>query len=430
MGGKYRFRHLVYYGTMQQILLQIIGKRCCAINEIRAGRKYDGPEVRIRWRLTAAAMLVLIFILAAAVMLYLKVSGERMNDSYVEITDPIERALVPFWDGKTMYDETLLMVADGEGRPAAKLLFKPDRIVSVTNSVQDIRYEEGVDWIYEDGLLQVPEGSRIAVLKKSQLYPATHLPGMDFPRKGGGNVLYREGSFFHENQINVTYTHDTSQWQGSVPKFAGQTLPRTIGKLRAGQPLRLVLFGDSIAEGQNTSGKIGAAPYLPTWGELLANKLRKAYCSDIDFSNLSVGGKDSAWGKAEAAKRVAAHRLDLVIIAFGMNDGTLDVSPEVFRENIRDIMDTVRHTNPESEFILVSPSLPNPETDFYKRQADYKPALDSLALKGIAVADMTGIHQELLLHKSFVDMTGNNINHPNDFLIRWYAQYLIGMLVS
>lgn len=30
--------------------------------------------------------------------------------------------------------------------------------------------------------------------------------------------------------------------------------------------------------------------------------------------------------------------------------------------------------------------------------------------------------------KSFADMTGNNVNHPNDFLARWYAQYIVGML--
>ena len=43
---------------------------------------------------------------------------------------------------------------------------------------------------------------------------------------------------------------------------------------------------------------------------------------------------------------------------------------------------------------------------------------------------MTGVHKELLNHKSYQDMTGNNINHPNDYLIRWYAQFISGLLVQ
>ena len=49
-------------------------------------------------------------------------------------------------------------------------------------------------------------------------------------------------------------------------------------------------------------------------------------------------------------------------------------------------------------------------------------------VSGVATANMTGVHQELLRHKSFLDMTGNNINHPNDFLSRWYAQFVSEML--
>ena len=38
---------------------------------------------------------------------------------------------------------------------------------------------------------------------------------------------------------------------------------------------------------------------------------------------------------------------------------------------------------------------------------------------------MTSIHQSLLARKSYADMTGNNINHPNDYLARVYAQTLL-----
>jgi len=40
------------------------------------------------------------------------------------------------------------------------------------------------------------------------------------------------------------------------------------------------------------------------------------------------------------------------------------------------------------------------------------------------VMDMTTLHGNLLTRKRYCDMTGNNVNHPNDFLARAYAQNL------
>ena len=38
--------------------------------------------------------------------------------------------------------------------------------------------------------------------------------------------------------------------------------------------------------------------------------------------------------------------------------------------------------------------------------------------------------EELLKHKSFYDITGNGINHPNDFGHRVYAETLLSLLVD
>lgn len=43
---------------------------------------------------------------------------------------------------------------------------------------------------------------------------------------------------------------------------------------------------------------------------------------------------------------------------------------------------------------------------------------------------MTAIHQQLLKTKRFFDMTANNVNHPNDFLIRAYAQLVTTLLIA
>ena len=49
---------------------------------------------------------------------------------------------------------------------------------------------------------------------------------------------------------------------------------------------------------------------------------------------------------------------------------------------------------------------------------------------GVVVGDMTAIHQQLLKTKRFFDMTANNVNHPNDFLIRAYAQLVTTLLIA
>ena len=46
------------------------------------------------------------------------------------------------------------------------------------------------------------------------------------------------------------------------------------------------------------------------------------------------------------------------------------------------------------------------------------------------MADVTNTHEGVLTRKKFYDFTGNNINHPNDFLNRVYSQTLGFMLTD
>ena len=58
-------------------------------------------------------------------------------------------------------------------------------------------------------------------------------------------------------------------------------------------------------------------------------------------------------------------------------------------------------------------------------QEDYLPELLALEEEGTAVADLTSIHKYLITKKRYFDMTGNNVNHPNDFFARFYAQVIL-----
>ena len=49
----------------------------------------------------------------------------------------------------------------------------------------------------------------------------------------------------------------------------------------------------------------------------------------------------------------------------------------------------------------------------------------------VAVANLTQIHKDILATgKKYRDMTGNNINHPNDFIARVYAQVVLRTLLG
>lgn len=49
---------------------------------------------------------------------------------------------------------------------------------------------------------------------------------------------------------------------------------------------------------------------------------------------------------------------------------------------------------------------------------------------GVAVADIGSVHRYMMERKRFIDMTSNNVNHPNDFFYRVHAQFLAGMLID
>ena len=145
--------------------------------------------------------------------------------------------------------------------------------------------------------------------------------------------------------------------------------------------------------------------------------------------NTAVGGTATEWGLENARERAARLKPDLCFLAFGMNDGTAKIAPQRYISQTQGIMAQVRAANPECEFVLVATMLPNREVKgFDGLQRDYLPDLLNLKRPGCALADMPSLHGALLGRKRYEDMTGNNVNHPNDFLSRVYAQLMLRTL--
>lgn len=337
----------------------------------------------------------------------------------------------PFWKTDTIHEEIIQMIED-KGIAEGALLFKAKRIISVRSADLGREFIEGKDWSYGNGKIKLLPNSAIPFIKRTDLLFNTEKPGWSMEGKTKGTfVLFNEGTYFRSMQVSVTYIPEKAPgWQGLVPVFAKHALPAFFSKIRKKKSIRLVFYGNSIETGANSSGFQNQPPYMPSWPELIVYKLRAAYPSEINFNNQSVGGKLARWGLENVNTAVAPKKPDLVVIGFGMNDGTAEVPPKDYRHNIEGIMEAVLKMNPKAEFILISPMLANPYATQNKIQSLYKAELDKLVRKGVVLADMTAVHQELLKYKSYQDMTGNNVNHPNDYLARWYAQLICGLLIK
>nr|WP_082855947.1 SGNH/GDSL hydrolase family protein [Mucilaginibacter sp. L294] len=338
----------------------------------------------------------------------------------------------PFWKTDTIVDESVQVIRADDEEATAGLLFNPKKILSVKAANYSKTFTAGKDWKLINGKIVFSKQSSVPFFRAEELFSRKEIPGHSINGKTKGTyTLFGEHAYITSRQIIVTYVKEkSSNWQGPVPLFAETTLPNTILKLKSKASINIVYYGNSIEVGYNASSLDKVPPFMPVWPELVNYNLQRSYGSDINYSNKSIVGKLAKWGEEAVSATVLPEKPDLLIIGFGMNDGSDKLSPDIYREHIKGIIDSVSKHNPAAEFILIAPMLANPLTDFDGTQPLFIKELNKLTRKGVVVADLTGVHTELLKHKAYQDMTGNNVNHPNDYLARWYAQVICGVLIK
>jgi lysophospholipase L1-like esterase len=133
-------------------------------------------------------------------------------------------------------------------------------------------------------------------------------------------------------------------------------------------------------------------------------------------------------GVADLAALLAS-KPDLLIVAYGMNDvGRKD--PVWYGQQTKLILDQAKASCPEIEIILVATMLGNSEWIHTPREmfSLYRDQLRELSGPDVALADLTEVWKKLLIHKHDLDLTGNGLNHPNDFGHRLYAQAILQLL--
>lgn len=340
--------------------------------------------------------------------------------------------LEPFWDSATMHGESLFFLEETAGTlPTSTLLFAPSKILSMVHTPTGATYEEGRDYTVDPATRRITltKESRVPFTTKADFEPALGKSGQLF-RDETRDIFFDNEHRFHDLQVEITYEHGAGDWaalQGPSPQPT-EFLPEINKKLAAGAPITVCLLGDSISFGLNASEGAGVTPHQPPYGSLFVQGLQARFGSAIDYTNFSVSGMGAPWG-IEQAPLVAAKKPDLVIVAFGMNDASGRVTPADFAGNIQKIMDTIKAAHPPVSFIVVSTMRGNAEwkhavPELYPQ---YRDALMPLQCPGVAVADLTSFWTVFLDHKRFDDITGNGVNHPNDFGHRVYAQVLLAL---
>ncbi len=375
-----------------------------------------------------------------------------------DIGDPLMQSI---FNGTAVKNETVMFLDKGEVK---SLLFPIDSIQSVTSYDGTIVYQEGVDYELVNGNIKVTANSSIPCITSEVFYNYTGSILNVYHNGQYVPTYWGEGNTMTRWQVNVNYTHST-QWTGYTQECEASSYQTFINKLENGQDVTVFFYGDSITHGANASFFCGHAPYQGTYSMLFTQTLADIYGytvhyvqggltstppvpstdyvggtrGTITYVNTAVGGWTSQDGvdnlTAYVTNKIATYGCDFFLSGFGMNDGGVDPAETV--ANTKQIVDAVLSMSSDAAIVLMATMVPNINgLNWYGNQKYQEAALQTLAQeyknKGVscAVACMTSVSLALLDRKDYHDHTGNNVNHPNDFMSRVYAQTLFQTVIG
>ena len=338
----------------------------------------------------------------------------------------------PFWRSKRIFGEALFFIRETPDVPArARLLFPPAGPLILTSASREVQFGSPGDYVVDasSGIVSLTAGSQIPFMDRAALYPALGSQNCVAHKRGEEAVglYFSEGHHFHDRQVEATYEHHFA-WGGFTPTSQLDLLPGVAAKLEAGASLNICVIGDSISEGWNASALSRVPPGMPAYPELFAAAIRSRCNNDVILKNFAVSGTGMKYGRAVIGA-VMNEAPDLVIIAYGMNDAGF-ISVEEYMTQTNGILGVIRERKPATEVLFIAPMLGNPEWVYSPTEKFliFRDALAALRGSRIALADMTSVWADLLKVKSYHDLTGNGVNHPNDFGHRIHAQVLLDVL--
>ncbi len=344
----------------------------------------------------------------------------------------LQSAPTSFWSDPNIVGDSMFFIkADDAAPPKASLLRVPTDDPELRSCTQQVKYEMGRDFTWEPGSREIvlTPNSRIPFKTVAELHPAPGSPNSyDGFRGTNLHMLYSQGRFFHDLQCEASYASKEA-FPGPVPPAATRELSRVRSRLLAKQPVKIVMLGDSISTGLNASLTGAAPPLLPGYPEQVAKILEERTEAPVTIKNLSVSGMGSGWG-LQQMPAVIAEAPDLFLLAFGMNDASGHDTPANFVNTLRKTLDALHEGWPECDAIVISPMTANSEwkhavPELYPA---YAAEMKKLVGPGCALADVTTVWLALMERKTHLDLSGNGLNHPNDFGHRLYAAIVLATM--
>lgn len=345
--------------------------------------------------------------------------------------------MIRLWDNDTVYQESGMFA----GSDRINLMFPAAEIIKVSAHCSGKIFENGRDFLHTPGsaeIIRTPD-SAIPAFSATELYPTEKLRLHPEPDAnaidnsvGGGYILFNNRNMFALNQIDITYKKSggvfdpLTDWQSS-------RLLRTKEKLAGGSSLNITMLGDSISEGFNATKFTGIEPFSPPYIEQICGELSARSNAKINLTNRALASTGIQYTEKIAAQ-YCSDRADLVVIAYGMNNFN-NTPVEKFIEMLSGILDRSRSSNPETEFLIVTfmtghsrwiPTVPGNDLVYAQAMRKFVATQDG----SVALADVQSVWRKFLERKSFYDLTGNGVNHPNDYGHRIYASVLLEILTG
>ena len=160
-----------------------------------------------------------------------------------------------------------------------------------------------------------------------------------------------------------------------APVLNASVLKPVLVKLQAGEPVTIAFLGDSITAQKASDMKDGQGSYIDRFAKYLETRYEgskvvvtpmetvvKPAAKQVVIVKAGIGGNDSGQGLKRIDKDVMAHKPDLVVIMFGVNDENKkgesnQVPPVEYRANFEQMIAKVKAAG--GQMILMTTSMKN-----------------------------------------------------------------------
>ena len=362
------------------------------------------------------------------------------------------------FDGTISLKETVMFI---DKNTTKDLLFPINSVISVTSYDGKTTYLEGRDYEIVNGQLKITANSTMPAITSAVYY---NYDG-SLISKDGKNLYWGE-SMMKQWQVSVTYTH-ADNWSGFEQETQYEVYKDFVQKLANGEDVTVMFYGDSITWGANSTFAEGVQPKQGAYAMLFTEALADLFgytvkyvntgltCHSVQtvptteyvagnrgtitYVNTAVGGWTSTDGVTYFDEHIKSqfntYGCDLFVVAFGMNDSGMSASST--KSNVKSIIDKMYQLNSKASVMIVSTMTPHSGTNWdnnnIKGQETQLTALASTyqsSGKAVAVAQVNSVSVAVQTRKSFNDYAGNNVNHPNDWFYRVYAQTMLQTLIG